>query len=179
MTTLLRVGDVLVAQEGLQDPCFEFTVILIIAFDDDGALGLVVNRDTDLPLTKVLAESETLQTSAPVMAWGGPVAENEIHALHDGSPNEESLQIFSNLHFGGSVPYLEHHHKQGGQVRLFAGSCGWEAGQLERELEEETWHVVRDASIEYLVAEQKPLWSQLIREQGGTLPVESPPPSSN
>ncbi|MCH2112822.1 MAG: YqgE/AlgH family protein [Planctomycetes bacterium] len=179
MSTLLKVGDVLVAQEGLQDPCFEFTVILIITFNDDGALGLVVNRDTDLPLTKVLTESETLQTSAPVMAWGGPVEEHEIHALHNGPPNEESLQIFSNLHFGGSVPYLEQHHKQGGQVRLFAGSCGWEAGQLENELEEKTWHVVRNAPIKFLATEQKSLWARLIREQSEAPPIEGPPPSSN
>ncbi|MCA1689076.1 MAG: YqgE/AlgH family protein, partial [Actinobacteria bacterium] len=133
-------GKLLIATPTLVDPNFSRTVILVAAHDEDGALGLVLNRPSELlvaeavePLALVCGEHERLHVGGPVQPGAIIVlAEFEDHAraalIIDGDlglPNVEA----------GPETLAEHVRR----ARCFAGHSGWGPGQLDTELEHEAW----------------------------------------
>src|SRR5688572_22527358 len=75
------VGQLLIAEPLLGDPNFDRTVVLMIEHTDDGALGVVLNRPTDLDVDAVLGDWAGLAASPPVLYRGGPVEQNGVLAL--------------------------------------------------------------------------------------------------
>ena len=80
----LAVGKLLVASRGLGDPHFAETVVLLVHYDENGVLGLVLNRRTDVPLSRVLDLEAAKDRSDPVYL-GGPVVPSAVFALFQSS----------------------------------------------------------------------------------------------
>ena len=79
-------GQFLIAETELQDPNFFRTVVLIVHHNEEGAFGLVVNRQSDVTAGEVIDEVEgSALEDAPVFV-GGPVQQNYVFALHSGIP---------------------------------------------------------------------------------------------
>src|SRR5262245_64828402 len=75
------VGKLLIAEPMLGDPNFERSVVLMIEHNEDGALGVVLNRPTHLEVAAVLDEWARLAADPPVLYVGGPVEQNGVIAL--------------------------------------------------------------------------------------------------
>jgi len=142
-------NHLLVALPSLHDPQFSRSVTLVCQHDDDGAMGVVVNRPSEYTLGEVLqqmgiaSDSDTLQ--AQVVLAGGPVHPERGFVLHDGDrPWDSTLEVGGGLYLTTSRDVLEAMARGDGpeQAVVALGCAGWGAGQLEQELVEDSWLMV-------------------------------------
>jgi putative transcriptional regulator len=135
----------LIAMPSLADPNFARTVTLICEHSSEGAMGLVINRMTELHLSDILEQLEIDTTSAqstlPVYL-GGPVQNNRGFVVHEPLGSwEATLPVTETIGVSTSRDILEAiAHDRGPDHCLIAlGYAGWGAGQLEREIGENSW----------------------------------------
>ncbi|HEX6417226.1 MAG TPA: YqgE/AlgH family protein [Acidimicrobiales bacterium] len=166
------VGQLLIAEPMLGDPNFDRAVVLIIQHDDDGALGVVLNRPTEIEVDDVLDEWAGLVSDPRVIYVGGPVEPNGVLALGRRAPGADVPGWRPVLGSVGTVdlrrgPATLADGLDG--IRFFAGYSGWEGGQLEAELAEGAWMVVPAEETDVLAADPDALWRAVLRRQGGKL----------
>lgn len=146
----------LIAMPSLDDPLFKRTVTYICEHNQDGAMGLIINQPVDLTVNALLEQLEiVVPTSRPALTGpvfaGGPVARDRGFVLHH--PQDvwrSSLQLSDDIMITTSKDILEQLGTDAAPDKflLTLGYAGWEAGQLERELAENSWLTIpADADI--------------------------------
>jgi len=144
--------QLLIASPGLGDPNFSRTVALVCQHDDEGAMGLIVNRLSDYNLGDVLrqmnieASDESLLQQRVLV--GGPVQPERGFVLHDDPREwESSLRVSDRLQVTSSRDILESMAAGNGPQRalVILGYAGWSSGQLEQEMSENAWLSVPDS----------------------------------
>ena len=139
----LAPGSLLVSNPEMVDPNFEGSVLLLCSHDQEGALGLTLNRPLDVPLSTLLDEEPELSGRVDAVHWGGPVGLERLHVLHDDEdPGGLSFPVAPGLGFGGDMELVRRLHLTGGRMRFFLGYSGWGENQLEGELEAGTWLIL-------------------------------------
>ena len=136
----------IIAMPLMKDPNFEHTVTYICQHNEEGALGIVINRTIELTVGEVLdqmqiAPGESGKSNQPVH-YGGPVQTERGFILHEGIGNWDStLQVSADTALTTSKDILEAMATNSGPERalLALGYAGWGAGQIERELIENAW----------------------------------------
>jgi putative transcriptional regulator len=169
-------GYLLVASPLMLDPNFTRTVVLILQHDDDGALGVVLNRPSDSPVSDHLPRWSKGSVEPATVFVGGPVSP-EIGiglAWRTGSGHGPlaGIEVFD----------LSAEDEEHEAVRVFAGYAGWGAGQLEAELEEPAWLVVPATPAEVFTARPDLLWGRVMRRidpELGVVATLPPDPSLN
>jgi putative transcriptional regulator len=185
----------LVANPAMPDPNFDRTVVLLLAHQDDGALGVVLNRPSDLDVDTPLPRWERLVADPPVVFVGGPVAPGAAICLaRVPAPPPVMPGAIDIGGDGGWVPLvgelgtldLERDPDDLAisvdAIRVFAGYAGWGPGQLEGEIEADAWFVVPTESGDALSGDPEQLWKRVLRRQGGRLALLAsypPEPSLN
>jgi putative transcriptional regulator len=187
-------GKLLVASPKLGDPNFDRSVILLLDHGTEGALGIVLNRPTGLPVEEILEPWHDQATLAPpgVVFQGGPVSREAVIGLARSDDAGESAadDMWSSTwrpvidHLGtvdlSVAPEDQPFTLRG--ARLFSGYAGWTSGQLEGELADDAWFVVHALADDLLCTEPERLWHDVLRRQGGELAVIAaypPHPSVN
>ena len=174
-------GSFLIAMPGLADPNFWQSVVLLgVHSHDEGAFGLVVNRMLDVDLCEILVEigEEPVDDELPEVLAGGPVQPSHGFVLFERdereAPADEDIAISDTISVSGSTETLARlaSGSTRGRYFLLLGYSGWHPGQLEREIEDNSWVVAPlDTSILFDVpAEER--WSAALRSIGiepGTL----------
>jgi len=163
-------GILLIAEPFLKDPNFIRTVTLICKFDAvEGAFGFVINKPGHQQLGELLPEMTDFDL--PIFI-GGPVQMDTLHFLHQ-SPEHfpEAPEITSGVYWGGDFELLKSLIKSGeiktAGVRFFLGYSGWDAGQLEEEIEEKSWlTVASNPSIVFNTAADD-IWKLSLKLLGG------------
>lgn len=135
-------GQLLIATQDLLDPNFTRTVVLIAVHGEEGALGLIVNRETGMSLKQVWDQvSETPCLREGNVRQGGPVA-GTLMALHDHRPLA-NLVVADDLYVATEIAAMESLVADAeGRAIFYAGHSGWGPGQLENELAEGSWLVL-------------------------------------
>ena len=162
-------GKLLVATPALTDPNFARTVVQLVTHaDDDGALGVVLNRPTETPLGDVLPGWALLAPDPVVVFLGGPVQESAAICLARLGPGEhaESVVVVPGAPWLGTLDLEAEPADSVQEVRVFAGYAGWSPGQLEAEVEEEAWWVVDGLPSDCFTPDPHGLWSAVLRRQG-------------
>lgn len=146
-------GQLLVAMPGLLDPDFQHTVTYVCEHGENGAIGIVINRPMNMDIGAVL-EQLSLQPSTnnylaqPVMQ-GGPVQSERGFVLHE-SPNtwESTTTVGQSIYVTTSSDILTDVAAGQGPGRLLMalGYAGWDAGQLEEEIRQNSWLTVPASS---------------------------------
>jgi putative transcriptional regulator len=156
-------GSLLVAAPELSDPNFARTVVLIVQHSPQGALGLVLNRPSQVTVQQVLAKLTGGESGlAEPVFLGGP-CEGPLLAVHTRAECSE-IEILDGLHFCGSPEKIERLLAANTRpVRVFGGYAGWGPGQLEGELEEHAW-LVSPAQPRYVFGQSDQIWEQLNSE---------------
>ena len=162
----LAKGKFLVASRRLRDPNFKETVVLLIDYGQDGAMGLVINRPSKIKLATVFPDIKELKGRKDTIFVGGPVAVNQMLLLV-GTPQlpEESQEVTQDVYISSSWKVLERLVKNAAKderFRIFAGYAGWAPNQLDFEKSRGDWHVLKaDAET---VFDKKPseIWPELI-----------------
>ena len=136
----------LIAMPALSDPNFHHTATLICEHNEEGALGLVINRPTELSLGDILEHMEIdtphQDVSRQPVFMGGPVQNDRGFVLHEPVGDwEATLRISEQTGITSSRDILEAIARGEGPERSFItlGYAGWGAGQLEREMQENAW----------------------------------------
>lgn len=138
-------NQLLIAMPGMEDPNFSSTVTLICEHNDDGALGIVINRPLQLQLGDVfkqLALSEASTTADDPVLHGGPLGTDRGFVLHGpGSEFESSLEVSGDIHLTFSRDVLDAMATGDGPGKSLValGYASWGAGQLEDEMMANSW----------------------------------------
>lgn len=160
------VGRLLVADRGMRDPRFAKSVILLIRYEDKGALGLIVNRPSDTKLADLLPEAEELKGRGDPVYVGGPVARDGMMLmLRSEDPPDEANHVFADIYVSPSRDILDRLVIGGdSNFRTYIGYAGWAPGQLEGELKREDWHVLPSDPEMVFAAEPESVWDTLIEQ---------------
>ena len=175
-------GQLLIASPALFDPNFRRAVILVTEHTDEGAMGLVLNRPSEAAVADAVPPLEDLVDAGACVSVGGPVQPSAVVVLAEFDDVEESAALVVE-DVGvvradvepGALPVSTR------RARVFAGYAGWGEGQLEEELEQESW-ILERAVPEDVFADEADLWSSVLRRKGGPYAVVAsmpPDPSLN
>jgi len=178
--TELGAGVLLVATPALLDPNFADTVVLILDADDDGALGVVLNRPSPVPVAEVLTPWDDVVSEPEVLFLGGPVSTEGALAVALLSEDDAPVgfrEIVGRLGLLDLDTPLELVAGTVEALRIFAGYAGWGAGQLESEVEEGSWYVVPARAPDVFRADPVDLRRDVLRRQPGELSWNSTRPS--
>lgn len=162
----LAPGKLLVASENLLDPNFSRTVVLLLHYDETGAMGVVLNRPSEVTLEHFLPDLEwASQTEEPVYV-GGPVGLGYARMLFTtGENHADHKRIVGSVYAGWNLALLERlvtERHRGDRFRIFAGHAGWAAGQLEAEVAEKGWHIFPASEGLVFTDDGDELWELLI-----------------
>jgi putative transcriptional regulator len=140
-------GRFLVASRQLLDPHFSQSVVLLIEYDRNGAIGVIINRPSKMKLSTVMPEIEELRQRPDTIYLGGPVANNQLMLLiRTTNPPEESRLVFQDVHVSSSQKVIQRmlQNPEGEErFRVYAGYAGWAPGQLDNEIAAGGWYVLR------------------------------------
>ena len=176
-------GQLLVASPALLDPNFERTVVLIAQHDDSGAMGVVLNRASGMPVAEATDALNALVEPDAMVHTGGPVQPTGVVILAEfDDPEHAGVPIFEDVGFVAGDADFETLAPHIIRARVFAGLAGWGPGQLEAELEREDW-IVDPALVDDVFADEPDsLWSAVLERKGGSFALVArmpPDPSLN
>lgn len=159
-------GSLLVATPVLLDPNFQRTVILMIEHGEEGALGVILNRPTEAPVSEFLPDWEQQLAEPPVVFFGGPVQREVAIGVGAGGKRPETGFVVGDVGFvdlGLSIDVAGAPHP----VRVFSGYAGWDGGQLEFEIGVHSWFVLDAAPDDVFTTRPDRLWYEVLARQGG------------
>jgi putative transcriptional regulator len=159
-------GKLLVSSPSLIDPNFRKTVVLIAHHDEEGALGLVLSRPSDVAAVEAVPVLDGLPGADDPVFVGGPVQPDAFMVLAEFEDLEQAAApIIDGL---GFMPAdAEPGDLAIKRLRLFAGYSGWGSGQLEDELEDDSWIVVDAAADDAFADDPDVLWRTVLQRKGG------------
>lgn len=161
-------GQLLVAAPTLVDPNFRRTVVLIAAHGDDGAMGIVLNRPTELELSEASELLDGIAGAGELVYLGGPVQTSSITVLAEWEePERAAAIVVDDVGFVPGDEDMELIEPYVSRARVFAGHAGWGPDQLEAELEREDWIVVEASGDDVFCDEPETLWGSVLEREGG------------
>ncbi len=169
----LAAGQFLVATGKLNDPNFTDAVVLLIQYDaGQGAVGLIVNRKTDLTLSRIFPEKKA--TDDPAFE-GGPVEIQVVQALLRSSTKpRKATPLVGDVYATGSKEEIDKAisaRSAPSKFRAYLGYAGWGAGQLEDEIKLGAWSIVRATPKMIFDEDPDSLWKRLDQQANGQIAV--------
>lgn len=159
-------GVLLISSGGLYDPNFRHTVVLVGEHTADGALGVILNRATDVTVEEAIPLLAPLVPPGEPLFQGGPVQPgNPVLLAEFTEPGRADLPVFGSVGFlVGDIPADIGAHLI--RARVYSGYSGWGPGQLEAEMEGGSW--ILDPALPEDVFTDAPerLWSRVLRRKG-------------
>lgn len=161
-------GELLIAAPTLLDPSFARTVVLIADYNDEGAMGVVLNRATTATVADAAPDLEPLVGGDAPIFSGGPVQPTAGVVLVEYEPGEgQGAVLFDGIGMLPGLAELAAALPAVRRTRVFAGYAGWGPGQLEGELEREDWIRDRARPDDIFSEEPEELWSAVLTRKGG------------
>ena len=166
-TEALAAGKFLVASRELLDPNFAETVVLLVRYEPDSVLGLIVNRRTKVSIARAFPElPDSAKGRSDPLYTGGPVGRTTALALvRSHARLERAEHVFSDVSLVSGKLLLERTLAAGtapSTFHLYAGYSGWTAEQLRREVELGGWQIFPADAAMVFDPEPESLWSRLI-----------------
>lgn len=163
----LKAGKILIAEPFLEDPNFVRSVIYLCEYGEDGAVGFVLNKRTDLKLNDVLPE---LAVNELDINQGGPVQLDTLHMLHRLPDKLGGNEISPGVYWGGSYETLQDIVSDGmphdADLKLFLGYSGWSSGQLEQEVRDGSWLITDFAENLLFDTQPSDIWKNAVKMMG-------------
>jgi putative transcriptional regulator len=164
----LGTGKVLVASRNLGDPHFAKTVILLVRYDAQGVLGLVLNHRTDVPLSRVLDNLKAAKGRSDPVYLGGPLETAAAFALYQAPAKPEGAEhIFGGIYLINSKPLFEQTisaQPRPDVFHVYLGYAGWTQDQLRQEVELGAWFIFPPEAGTVFNADPDALWPEMIRK---------------
>jgi putative transcriptional regulator len=168
-------GRLLISEPFLPDPNFERTVVLLCEHNEEGSFGFVLNKPSILKVGEVMEDLTELEN---VVYVGGPVQQDTLHFIHRNASLENAVEIVEKIFWGGAfenlLVLLETKQINAGDVRFFLGYSGWGPGQLDAELDQDSW-IVCDYVNDQLLFDtgSDVMWRKALENMGGRFSMYS------
>ncbi|MBZ5611160.1 MAG: YqgE/AlgH family protein [Acidobacteriia bacterium] len=164
----LAAGRFLVASRELGDPNFAEAVVLLLQYDaEQGAMGLIVNRRSDLPLSRLFQDMKEAKGRTDTVYMGGPVElTNVLALLWSRSKPEDAKRVFGDVYLVNSKDLLQKTLAAGVEAdsfHVFVGYAGWGQSQLEHEVELGAWHILAADAGNLFSSDPDSVWQRLVR----------------
>jgi putative transcriptional regulator len=158
-------GMVLISEPFLADSFFSRSVVLLVDHSDEGSFGFILNKALNI---KVVQALEDVPFCDDHISMGGPVGQNTLHLIHTlGDVIPGSIKVTNDLYWGGNIEVLRDLCSSGkvnsNHVRFFLGYSGWEPGQLQSELNEDSWVIARVNSDTVMKSRSEDAWKEILR----------------
>jgi putative transcriptional regulator len=164
----LDAGKLLVASRELADPHFAETVILLVHYDAEDVVGLVLNRRTDVPLSRVLEQLKAAKDRSDPVYLGGPVETPAVFALFQSPAKIEGAEhIFDGVYLISAKTLFEQTisaRPDPGVFHVYLGHAGWTNDQLRKEVEFGAWFIFPANASTVFNSDPDSLWPQMIRK---------------
>jgi putative transcriptional regulator len=160
-------AHILISSASLYDPNFRHTVVLIGSHDDEGAVGVILNRPTEVLVADAVPPLADLAGVDAKLFEGGPVQPTQPVLLAELRDSDRvDLPVLGSIGFlTGEIE--ETLRPSILRARVYAGYSGWGAGQLEAELAADAW-IVEPARAEDVFTDQPDsLWRRILERKGG------------
>ena len=160
-------GRILISEPLLNDSYFKRSVVLLTEHSENGAVGFVLNKPIDIPITDVISDFPSFDTTLYV---GGPVGKDTVHYIHTlGELIPNSVHVKDNIYWGGDFEQIKEYIREGliqpSQIRFFLGYSGWSPRQLEGEIESNAWLVTELAGAKIMKPDEK-MWEKVLQSLG-------------
>jgi putative transcriptional regulator len=160
-----KKGKILISEPFLPDKLFNRSIIYLTDHTPQGSVGFILNKKLDLKLSGAVDGFEGWDEN---LNMGGPVAPDTLHYLHSmGDLIPKSVHIDGTVFWGGDIETVRDLIKTGkikpSQIRFFLGYSGWSAGQLERELKEDSWVIAKVKSEIIMNNRGDDTWKKVLR----------------
>lgn len=158
-------GKILISEPFLPDSFFNRTIVYLADHNSDGSVGFILNKKLDIRVCDAISGFDKWKE---YLSMGGPVAPDTLHYLHNvGDMIPKSVLVDENIFWGGDIDVvrelINHDRITKYQMRFFLGYSGWSAGQLERELKENSWVIARINSDFILNNQVENTWKRVLR----------------
>jgi len=164
----LAAGKLLVASRGLADPNFAETVVLVVHYDDDGVVGLVLNRRTDFPLSQVLDQFAAAKDRSDPVYLGGPVETGAVFALLQSKAKLDGAeQVFGGVYLISTKTLFDKAFSarpDPGSFHVYLGYAGWSIEQLRLEVDLGSWFIFPGDARTVFDSDPDSLWRQMIQK---------------
>jgi putative transcriptional regulator len=163
-------GSLLVATEQIAEQTFAQTVILLLHFGDDGAIGIAINRPTWVTAREIFPEFESLHAYRDPIYHGGPLGQATVLVLSR-SPSlvaDDTEPLLDGVYVTSDLEQLEAELDPAADdsaLRFYAGHASWGPGQLDEEIASGAWHVIPASAALVFDAEPESLWERVARVQ--------------
>lgn len=162
-------GRLLISEPLSMDPFFKRTVVLLCEHNEEGSFGFVINRYLDVELNDIIDNFPDFNGQVSV---GGPVQRDNLFYLHTlGDQIEHSIPVKDGLHMGGDFDVIKGLVIAGkinpDQIRFFVGYSGWDSGQLDSEMDGNSW-IVGEAEIPMIMNPEanEQVWAETLKNMG-------------
>lgn len=160
-------GKLLIASPALSDPNFERTVVLITEHGEDGAMGIVLNRPSEAEVAEVVPELGPIAGEETIFV-GGPVQPEALVVLGEFSdPDKAAWIVVAEVGLVSAQTDLDELPDAVRRGRVYAGFSGWAPGQLEAEIDEDSWIIEPPMPAELFPENPATLWSDVLERKGG------------
>lgn len=162
-------GRVLISEPFMLDNYFKRSVVFLCDHNEDGSFGFVINNMLTATLSELV---EGIDSPDFQISFGGPVKSDNLFYLHTlGDTISGSYEVVPGLYTGGKFEDVKLLINTGiispSQIRFFLGYSGWEAGQLDDEMESKSWIVGTAAVEEVILNKDKDFWKKVLIKMGG------------
>jgi putative transcriptional regulator len=167
----LSEGKFLVASRKVKDPRFSETVILLVQYGFHGAVGLIINRPTEVKLSTIWPDIAGLKDRNETLFIGGPMGMKQMMLLiQSGRRPADAHDVFNDVYASTSMTTLRQltdDPVKGERFKAYTGYSGWAAGQLDREISRGDWHVMDADARTIFEKDPSEVWQELIRRLSG------------
>ena len=158
-------GKILISEPFLPDTFFNRSIIYLTDHTPEGSVGFIINKNLDVKVCDAISGFESWKEN---LSMGGPVSHDTLHYLHSlGDLIPKSVLVDEKIFWGGDIDTVRLLIKEGAikqnQIRFFLGYSGWSAGQLERELKENSWVIAKIKSDIVLNNQEDNTWKRVLR----------------
>ncbi|MCU0329103.1 MAG: YqgE/AlgH family protein [Chitinophagales bacterium] len=149
----LKPGQFLLSEPFMEDEVFAKSIILLMDYDIlEGSFGLILNQTMPYDITDFLTDFPMKNKS---LNFGGPVDTKRLFYIHRKSNIPNAIGLSQNLFFAGDLDVIRQAYEQGDikaeDIQFYLGYAGWSSGQLEEEIQEQSWIVSDQLILEDIV----------------------------
>lgn len=158
-------GRILISEPFLPDTFFNRSIVYLTDHNPKGSVGFILNKKLEIKLCDAVTGFEGWDEN---LNMGGPVSPDTLHYLHDlGHIVPGSIKVEGNIYWGGDIDSIRNLIRTGsvkpGQIRFFLGYSGWSAGQLEKELKENSWVTAKVNPEAIMQSRESDSWKRVLR----------------
>lgn len=166
----IHEGSILIASPLLHDYHFTRSVILMVAHDSEGSMGIVMNKRFEGPYTLNMMVPELKDVPTIPVFLGGPMERDTLFFIHTLSTLKGALPLGNGLYLNGDFEYIKDYILRGnpveGCIRFFTGYAGWSHDQLQQEIEDNSWIIGKSNPLNFLRNQYRNFWVNCMNDLG-------------